>query len=863
MKTTAFLFALALSSFYLLPLTSAAAAEGDRVALVIGIDDYDHLPSHAQLEVAVQDARLISETLKSVSPRFEVTLLTNVKQDDAEEALDEFVDKAEDAECALVYFAGHGVEYHGENFLLTSDTSVDKLTDDVRRMKRRLGNEALALQAVVDDLEATRARVKLVIVDACRDNPLEVETAGGTRSLVGAQGGLAQVSAPSGMLVAYSADAGQQANDGLFTPVLAKNLKRPGISLIEVFAATREQVVAKSTELAAAQRGVRHEPADYNKLNVAGTKFVFMRGEPGSLPGKPMPQSALAPAAPQIGSDGQPFINSLGMRFVAVKGTKVMFSVWETRVRDYNAYAGENSGVNGEWKDFEFFGHAQNPDHPVVNVNWDDATAFCAWLTRKERTAGTIGPGDAYRLPTDAEWSHAAGIGEHEDADASPESKSGKIAGVYPWGKTWPPPSRTANLLSLDFKESRHPPIPGYSDDWAFTAPAGLFRPNETGIFDLGGNVSEWCEDFHSPNSPSRVVRGGNWNSSRPEDLLSSTRSSNQSFSRFAATGFRVVLQPSFRSASAGHLPAANLRNRSGEPGKFVLITNSDDPFWDEVGEGASERSRETGSTFTLNKIQSHTAGQLDALEGIASTDFTGVAISVIEADKLTAMLNETGKRVPLITVDTDAPESERHSFIAVDNYEAGRAAGRLVEEALPDGGSVMLFAGKVSLQNSKERRQGLIDELLAREPDRGRFDPLGQVIEGNGYRILGTMEDLFDRTKAVDQALSTLENPELDAMVGLFSYNTPAILDALGKADKIGDVQVVGFEKTDETLMAISSGAVHGIVVAPDPRRMGALIVDTLFDLQNGGTPRERIAAPFSLIRKKDLAATDAGTER
>jgi hypothetical protein len=115
----------------------------------------------------------------------------------------------------------------------------------------------------------------------------------------------------------------------------------------------------------------------------------------------------------------RPFTNTLGMKFVPVKGTEVAFCIWETRVKDYAAYAAANAGVDGSWKNFagvdgsgKNFGRGfkQEDTHPVVKVSWNDANAFCEWLTKKELAAGKIKAGQKYRLPTDAEWSVAVGL---------------------------------------------------------------------------------------------------------------------------------------------------------------------------------------------------------------------------------------------------------------------------------------------------------------------------------------------------------------------------------------------------------------------------------------------------------------------
>ncbi|MAS95449.1 MAG: hypothetical protein CMO55_19795 [Verrucomicrobiales bacterium] len=276
--------AIRLSCLVLVFVSAFSVTAADRVALVIGVDRYDTLPPEAQLEVAVQDATLLADTLESVDPPFQVTLLQDADWKSAQTSFDAFLDQAKNAECALIYFAGHGVEYHGENFLLVKDSDVGNISADVQRMKRRLGTGAISLQSWVDSLDASQANVKLVILDCCRDNPLQAEDGAGTRSTVGSRQGLAQVTPPTGTLISYSADAGQQANDGLFTPVLAKNIRESNFPILRVFATTREQVreISESWAQADSQKGipsefrrVRHEPAEYNKLNVAGMDFCF------------------------------------------------------------------------------------------------------------------------------------------------------------------------------------------------------------------------------------------------------------------------------------------------------------------------------------------------------------------------------------------------------------------------------------------------------------------------------------------------------------------------------------------------------------------------------------------------------------
>jgi hypothetical protein len=233
-----------------------------------------------------------------------------------------------------------------------------------------------------------------------------------------------------------------------------------------------------------------------------------------------------------VAAPGKPFENSLGMKFVPVPivggpsaGRTIRFCVWETRVRDYETFASES---NTGWPKPGF---EQGPDHPAVMVSWEDATAFCAWLTAKERDNRKIGLKDVYRLPTDHEWSCAAGIGKDEDASLLPRAKDLKLPG-YPWGMEFPPPAGVFNGRGND-----------EYDKYERTAPAGSFPANSLGLFDLAGNAWEWCQDWSDASLTSRAVRGGGWGDRLEDGFRSSRRGYSAPTVRVDRHGFRVVLE--------------------------------------------------------------------------------------------------------------------------------------------------------------------------------------------------------------------------------------------------------------------------------------------------------------------------------
>ncbi len=285
-----------------------------------------------------------------------------------------------------------------------------------------------------------------------------------------------------------------------------------------------------------------------------------------TVPAKPAVIESAAAGSAKATKDA-PFENSLGMRFVPVpivggpsEGTLVLFSVWETRVRDYERFVrGERKR---EWRPVDF---EQEEDHPAVMMSWDDAVAFCAWLTEEERKGGEIGSGEVYRLPTDYEWSCAVGIGDREDAGASPEEKHTKFKDVYPWGKQWPPSAGAGNFMGEETKRNPiphtvFPPIEGYDDGFARTAPVGTFVANEKGLHDMAGNIYEWCDDWFDPQKRlERVQRGGCFSISQKSRLASSNRNVREPKIVHNTVGFRVVLDPGVAApgvAAPGVTPA-------------------------------------------------------------------------------------------------------------------------------------------------------------------------------------------------------------------------------------------------------------------------------------------------------------------
>ena len=247
----------------------------------------------------------------------------------------------------------------------------------------------------------------------------------------------------------------------------------------------------------------------------------------------------VAPPVPKTTAPAVAGENTLGMRFAPVGD--VDFCIWQTRVKDFDVFARAVNLKSSAWRGPGF---KQGGDHPVVNITWVEAVAFCKWLTDLEHKDGALPASQFYRLPTDIEWSKAVGL--PEETGKTPEARDMGVSDVYPWGTQWPPPPNSGNYTGEE--TGSDVAIKGYDDGFAWTSPVGSFPPNKLGLYDMGGNVWQWCMDTWNNDSKAKVLRGASWyNGALKLSLLSSCRVHASPDSSTDNYGFRIV-----RASDAG-----------------------------------------------------------------------------------------------------------------------------------------------------------------------------------------------------------------------------------------------------------------------------------------------------------------------
>ena len=290
--------------------------------------------------------------------------------------------------------------------------------------------------------------------------------------------------------------------------------------------------------------------------------------------------------------------------------------------------------------------------------------------------------------------------------------------------------------------------------------------------------------------------------------------------------------------------PSQNESDTAGSKRHSVaFVTNQIADFWKIAEVGAQAAAKDFNADVTVVMPPEATAVvQKQKVEDLLTAGIEGIAISPLDADNQVEWLNSIADRVPLITHDSDAPNSERLMYIGMDNYVGGRMCGELVKAALPNGGKVLLTIGRLEQDNSKYRRQGVIDELLGRDrnavyykeqPD--AWDAADGEISGGNYTILATLTDQGKPEVALSKAEDALNAwSDINAMVGLFEYNPPAIYQALKKSDLLNQIAIIGFDENDVTLQAIKDGECIGTVVQ-NPFEYGYQSVKILAELLGG----------------------------
>jgi ribose transport system substrate-binding protein len=293
-------------------------------------------------------------------------------------------------------------------------------------------------------------------------------------------------------------------------------------------------------------------------------------------------------------------------------------------------------------------------------------------------------------------------------------------------------------------------------------------------------------------------------------------------------------------TASAGN-NAQNGAPASGGKKRVAFVTNNTSDFWTIARKGTEKADAELPDIDVDFRMPADgtAAEQTRIVNDLVAGGISGIAISPKDPANQTQLINETAKKALVVTQDSDAPNSDRAVYIGTDNKAAGRQAGEMIKEAFPDGGKIMVFVGSLDSQNAKDRLAGI-----------------EEVLKDTQVKIVDTRTDDTDRARAKSNVSDAMvKDPDLAGLVGLWSYNGPAILNAVKEAGKVGKIKIICFDEEDETLAGIKEGAIYGTVVQ-QPFEFGYQAIKLMAKILDGdksGIPAGKQIFVSTLMIKKD----------
>jgi len=273
-------------------------------------------------------------------------------------------------------------------------------------------------------------------------------------------------------------------------------------------------------------------------------------------------------------------------------------------------------------------------------------------------------------------------------------------------------------------------------------------------------------------------------------------------------------VKPSEKTPETAPANADRPAEIAGAP-RFKVITNGISPFWDSMIKGLYQADADlkvNGDWQAPDINNDNNAGQVKIIQDTVGAKTDGIAISVIEADALVSTINDTMKQgIPVITFDSDSAKSNRLCYLGTKNYEAGVQAGKAALSLFPNGGKLVAFVGNMSAQNARDRFNGFADALKGSKVSFLR-DPYTDDKDANTAR------------KNVEDAL-TKYGGQVNGLVGLYSYNGPAIVNAVMAQKRRDKIKIICFDAEPDTLTNLQKGLVD-LTVVQKPYEFGRLSI-------------------------------------
>jgi ribose transport system substrate-binding protein len=271
---------------------------------------------------------------------------------------------------------------------------------------------------------------------------------------------------------------------------------------------------------------------------------------------------------------------------------------------------------------------------------------------------------------------------------------------------------------------------------------------------------------------------------------------------------------------------AAPTNTPAGKKTTVMIITNGISPFWDPMAAGMDRAKAQFDCNASWEgPASAQIPDQKRMIEDAISRKVDGLAVSAIDASALTPTINQAvDAGILTITFDSDAPKSKRLIYIGTNNYKAGQAAGEAAKKLFPNGGKIIAFVGNRSAENARDRENGFRD-----------------AIKGTNIQVVDVQEDNKDPIRArknVEDAIQARK--DINGFLGLYSYNGPAIVEAVTAAHARDRYKIITFDAEPKTLQALQQGKIDFTVVQK-PYQFGFLAVEFLTKAKKEGVARAK----------------------
>jgi len=251
----------------------------------------------------------------------------------------------------------------------------------------------------------------------------------------------------------------------------------------------------------------------------------------------------------------------------------------------------------------------------------------------------------------------------------------------------------------------------------------------------------------------------------------------------------------------------------------IVVVTGGSSPYWQSIGKGAQAAAKDFDAKVDVRmpKRDEDVEAQSQLLLALKQEEVDALALSPLNAEEQTRVINQLAEAMLVVTIDSDAPLSNRLSYVGASNIAAGQQCAKLVKEAVPDGGKLAVLLANLTKSNTLERKQGFDDTLLAADP---AAPP--PTTSAPNYEVVEYLVDEGDVARCETQLRALLAaHDDLACIVGMNAYHGPLLVRVLKDAGRLDDVKLVTFDTVDETLAGIEAGDIYA-TIAQDPYEYG-----------------------------------------